>query len=121
MFWIYSFFFINSWSPLCDMPANYPEKADQTAIAGSLELVGFHHPAAATNLLARMPGNSFDYQCSAGFGLAPLGRTNPLQQLKCSVGRTVLGLDDILQCIRKLKQVRKLRWSVAFVILQNPN
>ena len=45
---------------------------------------------------AKIPGTSFNFKCSLGFGLAD--DSNPDQVLSCTTNRRVEGLDTIQEC-----------------------
>ena len=93
-----------SWSPLCDIKDSYPEKADQSKLTGSLDLQSFFYPSDALNMNAKVPGTSFNFKCSSGFGLSD--GSNPDQQIACTASMKVVGLDTIDKCLGKVSKCK---------------
>lgn len=47
---------------MCNIDDTYPDKVDSTILPGSLNITGFYFKSDATNLAAKMPGNTFNFQ-----------------------------------------------------------
>ena len=77
------------------MKDELPEFADTSLRAGWLELMSAG-PGFDYNL--RVPGTSFNYQCSAGFERP--SRDNPEQSLVCQGSRSV-DTSALISCVRK--------------------